>query len=215
MRVRIEEYVPLGALVLKSLKRDIADFNVYFTGKDAGYIERFETLLSELGQLESTYAITAEQKSLTAQLYALCDTAVERLAFLRMYGNRLKLSTQAIGRAIMRLRRRDAEGGVKNVRDAIELYRQHEANLTQNNMPAGFLDDLTALIADIERANNVQNDFFRIRAERMAQNRAVYDEVYRYISEICATGKLIFRGNELKRREYTIRNLMGMLRQAS
>jgi hypothetical protein len=45
MTPRLEEYVPMGALVLKSLKRDQADFNVYFTGKDAAFLERFVEFL--------------------------------------------------------------------------------------------------------------------------------------------------------------------------
>ena len=79
-------------------------------------------------------------------------------------------------------------------------------------MPKDFLNELIHLTAKIGNLNNTQNDYFRIRLETTAENKVYYKELYKIIAEICETGKIIYRNDAAKCKEFIIKDIISILK---
>ena len=210
--LKLEEYVPTGSLVLESFKRNQADFLKHNTKMDNSYLENFVMLLNKLNTIESTYSMTEEQKEMTVKLYEQCDLALEKLLYMRVYAKTAKLDCNIITKIATALRRRNVEGGTKGLQDALEYYKNHEEPLLASGMPTEFLNELINLTETIKNLNNTQNDYFRICVETTAQNKVYYKELYKFIAEICETGKIIYRKDDAKIKEFILKNIKSILR---
>ena len=82
-------------------------------------------------------------------------------------------------------------------------------------MPDGFLTEVTDLLNEIEKKNTEQNMFFHNRSQIVAQNKDSYDKLYKYIAEVCEAGKLVYKKNEQKLKEYTLKHINSLLRAAN
>ena len=124
--LKLEDYVPTGNLVLKSFKRNQADFLKHNTKMDNSYLANFVSLLNKLSSVESNYFLSEEQKEMTVKLYEHCDLALEKLLFMRVYAKTAKLDGKIITKIAASLRKRNVEGGAKELKNALEYYKKHE-----------------------------------------------------------------------------------------
>jgi len=212
MLLKLEEYAPTGSLVLESFKRNKIDFVKYNTKMDSGYLNSFETALNKLNTMESTYSMTEEQKRITLKLYEQCDLILQKMLFMKVFAKAAKLDCKIITKISTSLRRRNVEGSIKELQDALEHYENNKQILLANGMPSEFLDELLNMTDKIKTYNNEQNDYFRIRAEKIAQKKILYSELYKFITEICETGKAIYCNDEIKRKEFTLVNIISIFR---
>lgn len=209
-----ENYVPTGELVIKQFERDQPDFLVMFKRMDSEYLLGFRNKIDAVKSIESTFALTEKQKGLTVELYGLCDTIIGKMEFLRTYVKPTGLNYSVITTINKQLRSRNVEGATKTGRDAMEYFKANEELFENGNMPDGFLTEISDLLDTMELKNTEQNSFFMNRSETIAQNRDVYNDLHRYISEVCEAGKLLYKKNSLKRKEYTMSYIKSLLRSA-
>ena len=210
-----ENYVPAGELVFQQLERDQIDFLVHYKKMDSDYLLRFRSQIDVIKSIESTFVLTEKQKGLTTELYALCDTVMGKMEFLRTYVKPTGLDYSVITTVNKQLRNRNVEGAVKTGKEALGYFKANEADLIAGNMPNDFLTEITDLLNEIEKKNTEQNMFFHNRSQIVAQNKDSYDELYKYISGVCEAGKLVYKKNEQKRKEYTLRHVNSLLRAAN
>jgi len=210
-----ENYVPAGELVFQQLERDQVDFFVYYKKMDNDYLQSFKSQIDAVRLIESTFELTEKQKELTTTLYMLCDATLDKMEFLRTYVKPTGLNHKVIATVNRQLKSRNVEGAVKTGREVLGYFRANEAKLNDGNMPAGFLTEVAAMFDEIEQKNIEQNVFFQSRSEVVAQNKSSYDNLYKYISEVCEAGKLVYKKNEQKRKEYTLRYINSLLRAAN
>ena len=209
-----ENYVPAGELVLQQLEKDQADFLVHYKKMDSSYLSGFRSQIDIIKSIESTFVLTEQQKGLTTDLYALCDTAVSKMEFLRTYVKPAGLDHSVIASVNKQLKSRNVEGAVKTGKEALGYFKASEEKLVGGNMPDNFLTEMTDMFNTIEAKNTEQNAFFINRSQVVAQNKDSYNELYRYISEVCEAGKLVYKKNAQKRKEYTVRYIESLLRSA-
>ncbi|MDR2927960.1 MAG: hypothetical protein LBV41_07160 [Cytophagaceae bacterium] len=212
--LRIEDYVPAGEIVVKNLSVDLPSFTPLYKNINNVYLQDFRNLIGEVKELESVFSITEEQKLLTNKLYYECDTFVNRLMFMKSYVKEVKLNYSIITAIIRQLRNRNIEGAIQSGRDALGYYNTKIELLNESNMPEGFLEDLIKKLERIEILNNEHNSFIINRKAKVSKNKATYNRLYFYISEVCKAGKMVFGGNAEKREEYTIRKIVSVLQSS-
>ena len=112
VKVRKEEYTPLGDFIRTSFVRDQAAIAVRFPKMNAAYLTAFTAKLTEVKILESGLVLTEQQKNATASLYAEADVVNEDLNFLNSYLKRAKLNTTEVSKLKKDLTVNDIEGAV-------------------------------------------------------------------------------------------------------
>ncbi|MDR2929283.1 MAG: hypothetical protein LBV41_13970 [Cytophagaceae bacterium] len=212
--MKIEDFVPVGEIVVANLTRDLSHFNAKYKNIDGNYVEDFKLQLGKASAMESVFSVTEEQKMLTIELYDECGDFLDKLMFMKSYAKEVGLNFNIISTIAKLFRNRNIEGAVKSCRDAFEYYSNNVAKLNTGNMPEGFLDNLVKKLQIIEMLNNKHNSFVLGKKEKTANNRAVYDKLYSYISDVCAAGKLIFKENPVKRNEYTLSRIVQVLQSS-
>ena len=210
-----ENYVPAGELVLQQLMRDQVDFLVFYKKMDGSYVLDFKTQIDAVKSIESTFALTEKQKGITTDLYALCDTTISKMEFLRTYVKPTGLNYSVVTTVNRQLRNRNVEGAVKTGKEALAYFEANRAKFIEGNMPDDFLTETADLFNKLEEKNTEQNMFLLNRSNITAQNTDTYDKLYKYIAEVCEAGKLVYKKNEQKRKEYTLTYLNSLLRAAS
>ena len=82
------------------------------------YLLGFRSQIDVIKSIESTFVLTEKQKGLTTELYALCDTVMGKMEFLRTYVKPTGLDYRVITTVNKQLRNRNVEGAVKTGKEA-------------------------------------------------------------------------------------------------
>jgi hypothetical protein len=211
-----EEVPVIGNFLLFSLKRDFADFVAFlpkiFTND---YIPGFERKIADVNSLLNPQAETVELKNTTNRLYSLMDSLIEPADNITGYINLTKgavpVSAKDFGLTSLKqkLRSRDAEGVLKNLRTVIanfELYRfqLREQGFDESTVIVRFTDAIPAIEADNQR----QFEIISKRKTIVEKNTSLINDLYKTIIEVCNVGKTIYKGkSDLKVKEYTFKKL--------
>lgn len=119
MRLKVENYLPVGEQVLISFEEDQSILARHFVKMDAAYLDGFRKQLDVVRGVESTFMLTEAQKVLTQSLYKACDEMTHAVDFLRVYGKQVGLNMKICSTITRSLRHRNVEGAVKDGRATI------------------------------------------------------------------------------------------------
>jgi hypothetical protein len=213
-----EELPIIAKYLVFSMKRDLHDFTAFSPKFNNAYVTAFDGKIAEITAILNPHAETVSLKSVTAQLYNDMDALLSPIArverYVKMASEDILISLKDFGLSKLRqkIRTRDAEGvmaALKTVNGYIDTYKN--ALSVQ-----GLTDELIALftnsVALIHSNNQRQYEILSCRKKLVKSNQHLFNELYNLMSEICETGKVIYRGNAVAIKEYTFAELKKQVR---
>jgi hypothetical protein len=215
-----EEVPVIGNYLLFVLKRDFTDFSIFlpkiFTNE---YVIGFEQKISEVNNLLNPQTETVELKNATNRLYSLMDSLIEPVdklnGYIKFTKGAIPISVKDFGLTALKqkLRSRDAEGVLKNLRIVVANIGLYRSQLTEHgfddNIAARFINAIPAVEADNQRQFEIINE----RKTIVKNNIDLINKLYKIIIEVCDVGKAIYKGKDaLKVKDYTFSELKKSVR---
>lgn len=209
-----EEYLP-GALFIKaSFKRDREELASRFSGYTPDYLVGFETQITKVKQIQQTLVLTAAQKQATVNLYLGADRVNVEFNFLSSYFKKCGFDTKILSAVKKDLTTHNIEGAIAKIASVIQLIDANKDVLTAKGMAADFSSALATDRDYLEQENVLQNEVKNQIGALYIANKAAYDALYAYISEIAADGKIMYAKTP-KAKEYTIAKIIERMRSGN
>lgn len=203
VRIRKEEYTPLGDFVLTSFSRDLGVISGRFIKLNAAYRTLFEAKLAECKALDSVLLLTEEQKVATKNLYDEADALNDELTFLNSFIGDAGLNKGLVTDLKKDIDTHNIEGAVFKIEGVRQYVVANAAALVAEGMVADYADTLAAHGVSLAAKNKTQTDLMKNKGTLSAANIVTYDELYAFIVKVCEKGKLVFR-NTVVEKEYSI-----------
>jgi hypothetical protein len=214
LRIRKEEYSPLGDFIGISFVRDQVRIMVRYPKLNSVFLSGFDSAREAVKVLESGLVLTDEQKAVTKRLYAEAGLLNSELSFLNSYIADAELSSAAVTALKKDLNNNNIEGAVLKIEGVKQYVMAHLAALVAEGMEATFPASLDAHKVSISASNALQNSFMNNRKRLTDANVAQYKALYVYISKIAKAGKLVFNNTVIKD-EYNISKIVKRMRAAA
>lgn len=211
VNIRFEEYSPLGDFLLASFVKKQEEIERRFPRLDAPYLAAFQAKAEVVRGLESKLVYTENLTNVTATLYAEAKTLSTDLNFLSAYMSDANLSTNAVSDLKKSLTGRDIEGALLEMNGVIQSVRANRTVLESEGMDSRFVDDLEESRVSLAAKNNLQNSILNERKDLVDANKGDYDELYAFIANVAAKGKLVFKGT-VTEEEFKISKIISRMR---
>ena len=218
---KIEELPVLGSFLITSVTSDMETFTTYSPVYGNDYITGLQADLEKVNNIVKPVVLTNQMKEATDKLHKAEDSVVEHVAQLEGYALKVAKSTtlKVSGLNLSLLRRkcqsRDAEGVLNGIKIVKQVLAPHLAKFEEVGYTKAKQDELDALFTAIDEANNQQNSMLNQRAKTVSENEELLVGFWNRLQEILKDGKIIFRKNSLKKKEYTLANLKSRVRAAA
>jgi hypothetical protein len=215
-----EEIPVIAGIIYSSLSRDWVDFQTSFPKIFTNnYLSELEEAIKKANSLLNPHVETVEMKNTTNQLYASMDSlkeASERVSgYLKFTKGVIPISPKDFGLTplLQKIRSRDAEGVLKNLRNVIDNLQRYHQPLTEQGLTEDIINIFTQALAPIEENNRKQVEILSKRKIIVAENKNTVYDLYKTVMEICQIGKMLYKGKDaLKTQDYTYSQLLKKVR---
>jgi hypothetical protein len=213
-----EELPVIAEYLVFSLKKDLADFTAFSPKFNEMYVTAFEGKIDAVKSILNPRDETVELKNVTARLYVAMDALIAPIArierYVKMAGSAISVSVKDFGLPELRrkIRSRDAEGVLATLKTVNGYIDTYKSTLAAQGMP----DDLIALFANavalIHDNNQRQYEIIVGRKKLVDNNMHLFKELYSVITDVCDTGKVVYRSNSVATKEYIFTELKKRVR---
>ncbi|MDR2929173.1 MAG: hypothetical protein LBV41_13400 [Cytophagaceae bacterium] len=217
---RTGELPVIGEYVKTSVIRDKIKFSAFSPKYNDAGIAAFEQLLDEVDELINPKAGLNERKLVTEKLHAKMDEVWGKSdhidEYIVMSKGAVPISVKDFGITALKqfAKAYDAEG-------TIDMLKFVNFNITKYGdalKEQGLTDELISFLGDattkISQLNIQQYNLTNEHKDAVVNNISMLNNLYDRIIEICKIGKILFRGNAEKLKEYTFNNLKKQVRQS-
>ena len=211
VRVRLEEYAPLGRFMMASFVRDLPLIEARFKKYNAAYVANFQNLIDAIETLEGTLTLSEEQYKVTESLNIEVEAFDKELNFLSAYFKDAGFSTDAITVLKNSLKSGNVEGALLELKSMTQFAAGNKAILEEQGMSLTYIDELEATYTSISAKNVMQYKIMKEKEALVEANKAAYKNLYACIAGVAEKGKLVF-SNSNKADEYTITKIIGRMR---
>ena len=209
--IKLENYVPIADMLDTSLTRDLTIFNTEIGSFNEDYLAAFRLLKGQVRELDQANTILQQQKVITKKLYAAADAFKKPLSLFLQIAKKTDIDLKLIKGLTADLTARNIEGAMLKMTKLKQIIEANESILVEKGMKNAFSVVLEDTFNIFMIKSNEQNTLMSQRKLLVSHNSSKYDELYEYISDICATGKILFKG-EVKADEYIISKIIKRLR---
>ena len=209
--IKLENYVPIADMLDTSLTRDLTIFNTEIGSFNEDYLAAFRLLKGQVRELDQANTILQQQKVITKKLYAAADAFKKPLSLFLQIAKKTDIDLKLIKGLTADLTARNIEGAMLKMTKLKQIIEANESILVEKGMKNAFSIALEDTFNIFMIKSNEQNTLMSQRKLLVSHNSSKYDELYEYISDICATGKILFKG-EVKADEYIISKIIKRLR---
>ncbi len=210
MYIKQEEYLPLAKDLKVSFSRDLADFENEDHNYSQAYVDAFQAKITEIEQKEASNTALVQQKKITQELYLLGENLKKPLKSLRIRIERSDIPSNLTVKILKDIKTRNFEGVTQKLGDLVSLTNTNSAVLQTKGMKSTVPQNLQDVQTAIAAKADEQTQLMKKVASIADSNKNLYDALYKFISEICEDGKLIFE-SEQKAEEYTIKKMLAKL----
>jgi hypothetical protein len=215
-----EEVPVIGGYVLFGLKRDFNDFSQFFPKVfTPDYVPNFERKITSVNILLNPNNETVVLKETTGRLYSTMDGLIEPanriVGYIKFTKGAIPISAKDFGLTTLKqkLRSKDAEGALKNLRTVIANIEKYHVQLTEQGLESDIVDRFKNALGVIETNNQLQFEIITKRKNIVEKNVSSVNDLYKIIIEVCNVGKTIYKGkDELKVKDYTFSELKKKVR---
>ena len=211
--IRKEEYTPLGDFISPSITRDLATYTARFPRINQSYLNEFLAKLLFVKELEAQLVIQENQQAATAALYKEATELNTELNFLKENFKDAALNTATIVDLKAALTSHNIEGALIQIESLKQYIIAHQQQLQDEGMAADFATTLQNHKTNLAAFNVQQNQYMNASKTLTDNNKAHYNELYQYITNICNKGKILFKG-KVTQDEYNISKTIKKMRTA-
>ncbi|MFK8288645.1 hypothetical protein ACI76W_05255 [Capnocytophaga canimorsus] len=205
MTFKQEHYTAVADFIAVSFERDLSDFSNVFKTMNDSYLEKFKQAIESAKNSVSATELKMKQKEATKKLYETSKELSDIVLLLKKYAKRANVDVSMLQETVNQLKARNVETPIKTLRDALP-YLTSVANKLED-MPDNFLDKILPLVTSLENLNTEQNKLMNEGKKISNERKPIYKNLYKYISEIAETGKIIYK-DSYKKSEYTISKIL-------
>ena len=216
---KIEEFIPFSDFALASYTVDRQKFIIYSPAYGEDHLPDTIALRDTVDGLINPKVITAQMKTTTVKLYNLLDSGLKIIDDMERYcekaGVNVPITKMDFGFSKTRksCRNRDAEGAISGFKLMKELSTPYLPVLTPLGYTVEKQTNLSNLIKDIGDTNTLQNSIYNQRGVLVQDNIGQITELWDVINDILKTGKIIFKEDPAKIKEYTQAKILERIRQ--
>lgn len=215
---RDEELTAICDLAAFSLERDLVDFTNYSPKFNEGYLNSFIAAAAIAKDVIEPKSETLERMASTARLYSALDSLIDPISRLSGYLNlaheKLNISSAEFG--LVKLREsanaRDPEGAVKSLHVVNSNIAKFRDALISQGLSQELIELLKSAGAIIGREKHDQYAILTNRKGVVQFNVGMFNDLYKQLIEILATGKILYKKDPAKLQEYTFNQLKKRVR---
>ncbi|MFA8433431.1 MAG: hypothetical protein ACEPOZ_02845 [Marinifilaceae bacterium] len=218
-KFRKEELPIVAGFIKQFYNRDRVEFENF----SPEYNSEFETALNvkieEVAHLVNPITLTSELKKVTERLYANLDAIRPILEHIQAYAMRsnkdLTINHKDFGckQARQNARKKNVEGLIQWIKVVEQNISNNQTAMEARGYKAELGTELHQLIGKIDEDNQLQNQKLMERKELVANNLKSFDELWKMLHDISATGRLIFKyKDEVKMKEYMFSHMIKKVR---
>jgi hypothetical protein len=204
-----EEAPVIGGFVLDRALLDVDDLRAVATDITTTYLTGLKADRDIIMGLVRPRKKTDELAAITRRLYAGEDELKQKLNIVEIQLDRAKadllkpVSKFGLVKLYAAIRKRNAEGVISLLGELIGDLNENTAALTAKGFTVAQRDRLVDLKSEIDEANSEQNTKIAERSELTAANVHQINVFWEQITGIMKTGRLLYKDNPEKRKEYT------------
>jgi hypothetical protein len=211
--IRIEEYTPLGDIILSNFNRDFAAINARYPKLNDVFKTSFQAKLEAIKTQEKALVISEQRKAITTSLYLEADALVEELLFLKDYIKDAGLSNTIVTDLIHDLRSHNIEGACDKIETLKQYIVANQASIEEQGMNAAFPDKLQDHKTSLAEKNKQQKTTLDSGVVLTGNNNANYTDLYNDIISISDKAKKVFK-NTLVEDQYVISKILKSMRSS-
>ena len=176
---KMEDIPVIGGFVITRAEKDLTEITEAAPDIDKAFIDRLK-----------------EKKETVRKLF---EIKLNRAA------SQLKNPPQAFGLSNLRsqIRKRKAEGTLAALELMLHEVDANAAALEAKGFTKEMRDEYSAAIQAIDLDNDLQNEKMDERGELTMENKVIISDFWKGITELMVTGRLLYKDNPAKRKEYT------------
>lgn len=208
---KIEELVVIAAVILASVRKDIADFAAFSSVFTVEFLDAIAAKIEACKNLIAVSSIAKELKLKTKEVdekSAAFRTKLNALeAYFKFAADQLDIQVSDVGIKSVRLNisSGNTEGVVSGLRMVLANVKRNKAALEAKGMKPEFLTAFEAEINGIEELNNKQVLLKNEMSRHADVNMDIYNELWNDICVITDGAKAIYRGvDDVKLKDYNI-----------
>ncbi len=208
---KMEELVVIAAVILASVRKDIADFAAFSSVFTLEFLDAIDAKIENCKNLISASDIAKELKMVTKSVNDKSVALRTKLNALETYFKYAsdELDVQVADAGIKPTRENissgNTEGVVKSARTVLAVAKRNQVKLQDKGMKPEFLTAFEAEINEIEQLNNQQVTLKSEISRQADANMGIYNDLWSEISKITDAAKAVYRGvDDVKLKNYNI-----------
>jgi len=209
-----KENIPvIGGFIIARVKKDLAEIAAAAPDITIAYLDDLDTKKELVRALVQPSEKTGEMKEVTKHMYATMDDLKPKLNLFEIKLNRaqsqLNKPVAAFGLSNVRkhISKRNAEGLLVALELMLHEIAANKVALEAKGFTQAMQTEFEAAITSINKDNGMQNEKLDERGELTLENKLVISDFWQGISELMAIGRLLYKDNPVKLKEYTFTEL--------
>ncbi|WP_310559944.1 hypothetical protein [Flavobacterium sp.] len=212
--IKIEEYAPLGDIILFNYTRDLPTIVTRYPKLNEAYKASFATKLENIKTQEKNLVKSKQKKEITISLYEEADTLVEELVFVKDYIKDAGLDNRIVTALIHDLRSRNIEGACDKIETLKQYIQANQAPIVEEGMAPEFPTTLEAHKTSLAQKNKDQKTISDSGIVLTGDNNSNYTDLYNDIINIADKAKKVFKNTPFED-QYVISKILQSMRSSN
>lgn len=212
--IRIEEYTPLGDIILSNYNRDFTAISARYPKLNDAFKTAFTTKLEDIKTQEKNIVISEQKKETTISLYQESDALIEELLFVKDYIHDAGLNNTIVTQLIHDLRSHNIEGACDKIETLTQFIVANQAPIVEEGMAPEFPHKLEDHKTSLAQKNKDQKTTADSGVVLTGTNNINYADLYNDIVKISDKGKRVFK-NTLFEDQYIISKILKSMRSGN
>ncbi|MCZ4693499.1 hypothetical protein DWB61_01050 [Ancylomarina euxinus] len=218
-KFRQEELPIVGEILLQMFTRDRSAFEDFSAEYNDEFLNEVSNQIKKVNDLTQAPMLTAEIKKTTADLYECIDGVIPKLDLITAYAQRankalnIKAADIGVKQAKKEIKKRNVEGYCAKVK----VVEQNIANNLEALKARGYKEALGNELAQMTKKaydlNLRQEEKIREKKELVSNNHIEFDKLWKFLSDISKTGKLVMKDNKQKSEDYMFTHIIKLVRK--
>ncbi|WP_372756224.1 hypothetical protein [Labilibaculum sp.] len=217
-KFRQEELPVVGEILLQLFTRDRAKFEDFSAEYNDEYLASLQAQIQKIKDLTQAPTLTAEIKKITEDLYSLMGEVIPKLDLIAAYAHRanskllLKSSDFGVKDAKKELRRKNVEGFFLKMKIVQQNIASNLEALTEKGYKESLGSEIEEMSQKVYNLNLKQEDKLSKRKQLVVDNNAEFTIMWKMLSDLSKTGKMLLKSDDLKSKEYMFTKLINKVR---
>jgi hypothetical protein len=208
-RGRKENIPVLGGFVIARAEKDLAEITQVASDIDQPFLDALKGKQEIVRVMVRPSEKTGELKEVTRIMYSVMDGLKPKVDLfeirLKRAASQLTKPISAFGLSTLRkhLNRHKTEGVLYSLELLLHEIDANTDALEAKGFTPAMRTEFSDAIKQLNDANDLQNDKLDERGELTLENKMVISDFWKGISDIMAVGRLLYKDNPVKLKEYT------------